>query len=146
MKTTVYADGACSPNPGVGGWGCILVSEDGTRRELSGYAPSSTNNQMELMAVIRALEAIEAGGDVTVVTDSQYVVNGMRDWMAGWVKRGWRTASGGVVLNKELWVRLNLAASAHTVTWQWVRGHSGHVENENADKLAVRARLERRTS
>jgi ribonuclease HI len=129
-----YTDGACSGNPGPGGWAAVIVN-DGEREEISGGAPATTNNRMELTAVIEALRRVPAGAPVTVVTDSQYVLKGMTSWVAGWRKRGWRTATGGPVLNQDLWEAL-AALVGSRVTWEWVRGHSGHRENERVDELA----------
>jgi len=133
----VYADGACRGNPGPGGWGAILRSR-GTERELFGGERATTNNRMELTAVIRALEALTRSCRVDVYTDSQYVQKGISEWIYSWKRRGWRTADKKPVKNEDLWRRLDELASAHAVEWHWVRGHSGHVENERADALANR--------
>ena len=133
-----YTDGACSGNPGPGGWGALLVARDGERvlkvRELKGGAPETTNNRMELMAAISALEALERPSAITVVTDSAYVKDGITKWIHGWKAKGW-TKKGGLK-NVELWQRLDAAAARHDVTWEWVKGHAGHPENERADELA----------
>ncbi|MEM9579308.1 MAG: ribonuclease HI [Pseudomonadota bacterium] len=135
-----YTDGACSGNPGPGGWGALLIARDGDtvlkERELNGGAPLTTNNQMELMAAIAALEALERPSTLTVVTDSTYVKNGVTGWIFGWKKNGWKTAAKKPVKNAELWQRLDAAAARHDVTWEWVKGHAGHPENERADELA----------
>lgn len=135
-----YTDGACSGNPGPGGWGAILIARDGDtvlkERELNGGAALTTNNQMELMAAISALEALERASAVTVVTDSSYVKDGITTWIHGWKKRGWKTAGKKPVKNEDLWKRLDAAQARHTVTWEWVKGHAGHPENERADELA----------
>ena len=135
-----YTDGACSGNPGPGGWGAILIAKDGEtvlkERELNGGAPQTTNNQMELMAAICALEALERSSTVTVVTDSSYVKDGITTWIHGWKKRGWKTAGKKPVKNEDLWKRLDAAQARHDVTWEWVKGHAGHPENERADELA----------
>ncbi len=135
-----YTDGACSGNPGPGGWGAILIARDGEtvlkEREMNGGAPETTNNQMELLAAISALEALERPAAVTVVTDSSYVKDGITSWIHGWKKRGWKTAGKKPVKNEELWKRLDAAAARHDVTWEWVKGHAGHPENERADELA----------
>lgn len=135
-----YTDGACSGNPGPGGWGVLLRAVDGEtilkERELSGGAAETTNNQMELMAAITALETLERPSEVTVVTDSAYVKNGVTGWIHGWKRNGWRTSSKKPVKNVELWQRLDAAQSRHQVTWEWVKGHAGHPENEKADELA----------
>ena len=133
----VYADGACRGNPGPGGWGAILRSR-GTERELFGGERETTNNRMELTAVIRALEALKRRCTVAVYTDSQYVQKGISEWIHSWKRRGWRTADKKPVKNEDLWRRLDELAREHSVEWHWVRGHSGHVENERADALANR--------
>ena len=135
-----YTDGACSGNPGPGGWGALLRAMDGDRvvkeRELKGGVAETTNNRMELLAAIHALEALERPSTITVVTDSAYVKNGITGWMFGWKKNGWKTASKKPVKNAELWQRLDEAQARHRVTWEWVKGHAGHPENERADELA----------
>jgi len=140
-----YTDGACSGNPGPGGWGALLVARDGDRvlkeRELSGGAPETTNNRMELMAAISALEALDRASAITVVTDSVYVKNGVTEWIHNWKRNGWRTAAKKPVKNAELWQRLEAAAAQHRVNWEWIKGHAGHTENEHADALA-RAAME----
>jgi len=131
----IYTDGACSGNPGPGGWGSVLLF-NGHRRELSGGAPGTTNNRMELQAVIGAMEALKRPCDVTIHTDSVYVMKGMMEWLPQWKKRNWRTAGKQAVKNVELWQRLEQVLSPHQVTWRWVKGHSGIPENERADELA----------
>ena len=135
-----YTDGACSGNPGPGGWGVLLRAMDGEtvlkERELSGGAGETTNNQMELMAAIVALETLERPSALTVVTDSTYVKNGVTGWIHGWKRNGWKTSSKKPVKNVELWQRLDEAQARHEVTWEWVKGHAGHRENEKADELA----------
>lgn len=139
-QVTAYTDGACSGNPGPGGWGAILEC-DGVAKELSGAAANTTNNRMELMAVIMALEALTESCAVTVVTDSAYVANAFKqNWLAKWQKNGWRTAAKKPVKNMELWQRLLAVSRRHQVKWQWVKGHAGHPQNERADALAVAAR------
>jgi ribonuclease HI len=133
----VYADGACKGNPGPGGWGVLLI-EGGRERELHGGEPATTNNRMELTAVIRALEALPHGSRVRLYTDSQYVQKGMKEWIHDWKRRGWRTADKKPVKNVDLWRRLDTLAAEHDVEWHWVRGHAGHAENERADALANR--------
>jgi ribonuclease HI len=135
----VFTDGACSGNPGPGGWGAILRSK-GTEKELSGGEKDTTNNRMEMMAVIAALEAITRPCNILITTDSQYVMKGMTEWLAGWKLKNWKTANKKPVKNADLWQRMELAAQQHKLDWQWVRGHQGHVENERADQLAVAAR------
>ncbi len=134
----IHTDGACSGNPGPGGWGAVMVW-NGHERTLSGFEPETTNNRMELLAVIRALEALKRPCSVRLVTDSQYVQKGIRDWLPGWKARGWKTASGGAVKNRDLWQALEAAAERHDIDWVWVRGHNGDVRNEQADALAREA-------
>lgn len=140
MDLVAYTDGACSGNPGPGGWGALLIARDGEteikRRELSGGASETTNNRMELTAAIEALNALERASTITVVTDSTYVRDGITKWMAGWERNGWKTAAKKPVKNAELWRALDAAQTRHTVTWEWVKGHAGHEENEIADQLA----------
>jgi len=136
-KVTLFTDGACSGNPGPGGWGAIL-SYEGRERELSGGEAATTNNRMELMAVIAGLEALKEPCEVTVVTDSQYVYNGMtKGWALGWRARGWHKADRSPALNPDLWERLLELAERHELRFEWVRGHNGHPENERCDRLAV---------
>ncbi len=136
----IFTDGACSGNPGPGGWGALLQARDGDavirERNLQGGAPETTNNRMELMAAIAALEALERPSLVTVVTDSAYVKSGITEWLANWKSRGWKTAAKKPVKNEDLWRRLEQAAARHQVHWRWVKGHAGHPENERADALA----------
>jgi ribonuclease HI len=134
-KVQLFTDGACSGNPGPGGWGVILRWND-TERELSGGEAMTTNNRMELMAVISGLSALKRACDVVVYTDSQYVQKGIGQWLAGWKARGWKTADNKPVKNQDLWERLDAVSSRHTVRWEWVKGHAGHPENERADALA----------
>lgn len=134
-RIQIYADGACKGNPGRGGWGVLIQHGDETR-ELHGGAPDTTNNRMELMAVIEGLASLAPGAEVHVVTDSQYVQKGISEWIHNWKRRGWRTADGSPVKNKDLWVRLDSEVGKHQVSWEWVRGHNGHPENERADELA----------
>jgi ribonuclease HI len=135
-----YTDGACSGNPGPGGWGVLLRAVEGEtvlkEREMKGGEACTTNNRMELMAAISALEALERPSAITVVTDSAYVKNGVTGWIHGWKRNGWKTAGRKPVKNAELWQRLDAAQARHDVTWEWVRGHAGHPENERADQLA----------
>jgi ribonuclease HI len=130
-----FTDGACSGNPGPGGWGAILRWR-GQEREISGGETQTTNNRMELMAAISALETLKRPTTVRIHTDSTYVKDGIQKWLPAWKKRGWKTADKKPVKNVDLWQRLEAAAGRHTVTWHWVRGHSGHPENERADALA----------
>jgi ribonuclease HI len=135
-----YTDGACSGNPGPGGWGVLMIArENGAvvkERELQGGEPLTTNNRMELLAAISALEALSRPSTLTIVTDSAYVKNGVTEWIHAWKRRNWRTAGGSPVKNVELWQRLEAAAARHQVTWRWIKGHAGHAENERADALA----------
>ena len=132
---TIYTDGACRGNPGPGGWGAILIS--GAReRELCGGEYATTNNRMELMAAIQALEALNKPCRVELHTDSQYLRTGITEWLAGWKARGWRTAAKAPVKNEDLWRRLDEARARHQVDWRWVKGHNGHPLNERADALA----------
>ena len=134
-SVVIYTDGACSGNPGPGGWGSILMY-NGHRKELSGGDGETTNNRMEMMAVIIALETLKRPCDVVVHTDSTYVMKGMTEWLAGWKSRGWKTAGKQPVKNVDLWERLDEAVNRHRVEWRWVKGHSGVPENERADELA----------
>ena len=131
----IHTDGACSGNPGPGGWGAILDWQ-GKRRELSGGEPLTTNNRMELMAAIVALETLKRPMRVILFTDSQYLRQGITEWIAGWRARGWRTADKKPVKNQDLWERLDAARRRHTVEWRWLKGHAGHELNERADELA----------
>ena len=131
----IFTDGACSGNPGPGGWGALLRMGK-TEKELKGGESETTNNRMELMAAIMALEALKRPCTVTLHTDSTYVKNGITDWIAKWKRNGWRTAAKKPVKNAELWQRLEEALGPHKVTWKWVKGHAGHPENERADQLA----------
>ena len=134
----IYTDGACSGNPGPGGWGAILVYGK-AERELHGGEKDTTNNRMELMAAIRALEALKGSCRVDLYTDSNYVKTGISQWLADWKRRGWKTADKKPVKNVDLWQRLEAAAEKHEVRWHWVRGHDGHEMNERADALARKA-------
>jgi ribonuclease HI len=139
----VFTDGACSGNPGPGGWGAIL-RYDGVEKELCGGEGGTTNNRMELMAAIQALEALKRPMTVRLYTDSEYVKNGITQWIKGWKTRGWKTADRKPVKNVDLWQRLDEAAQRHDIQFHWVRGHSGHPENERADELARRGLAEAR--
>ncbi|MEQ8845120.1 MAG: ribonuclease HI [Phycisphaerales bacterium] len=137
----MYTDGACSGNPGPGGWAFILRHPaSGQEKEGSGGEKATTNNRMELEAVIRGLEALSRPTRVELYSDSQYVLNGLESWMASWKKRGWKTASKQPVKNQDLWVRLDALMAQHELSFHWVRGHNDHPENERADRLAVAAR------
>lgn len=134
-----YTDGACSGNPGPGGWGAVLIARDGDvvvkERELKGGEAHTTNNRMELLAAINALETLSSPSRLTVVTDSSYVKDGITKWIYGWKAKGWKK-KGGEIKNIDLWQRLDEARARHDVTWEWVKGHAGHPENERADELA----------
>ena len=134
-KVTIYTDGACSGNPGPGGWGAILMSGP-HRKELSGGEATSTNNRMELMAAIAALEALKRPSSIDLYTDSKYLQDGITKWIQGWKRNGWKTADKKDVKNAELWQRLDKARAGHKIEWRWVKGHAGHPENERADELA----------
>jgi ribonuclease HI len=139
-EVEIFTDGACSGNPGPGGWGAILRYGD-HEKELNGWAKDTTNNRMELMAAIEALNALKRPMTVSLTTDSVYVKDGITKWLEGWKKKGWKTAAKKPVKNKELWEALDAAASKHNVTWKWIKGHAGHEDNERADALA-RAAIE----
>jgi ribonuclease HI len=146
LKTIeIFTDGACKGNPGPGGWGVILRMGR-HEKEMSGSDPQTTNNRMEMTAVIRALNALTEPCEATVCTDSRYVIDGMTKWVQGWQKKGWINASKQPVRNADLWHELIEACKRHKVSWHWVRGHDGHAENERADKLASDAALAARRS
>ena len=135
-----YTDGACSGNPGPGGWGVVLQAKSGLKiekqRELNGGAAETTNNRMELMAAISALSTLTQNSKITIVTDSVYVKDGVTKWISGWIKNGWLTAAKKPVKNEDLWKKLDSVQQQHDVIWEWVKGHAGHPENELADELA----------
>ena len=137
QKIEMYTDGACRGNPGPGGWG-VMLRFNGSVKELYGGEAQTTNNRMELMAAIRGLEALTKPCTVALTTDSQYVMKGITEWMDNWIQRGWKTAAKKPVKNVDLWQRLSAALETHQVEWHWVRGHTGHPENERADELANR--------
>ena len=137
-KVQIFTDGACKGNPGPGGWGAILRFQD-NEKEINGYKPLTTNNIMELMAVIESLKAISKPFEIEITTDSKYVKNGITSWIHNWKKNGWKTAAKKPVKNKELWIELDHLIQKHNVSWKWVKGHSGHIENERADELANEA-------
>ena len=142
MKTVqLITDGACIGNPGPGGWAAILRS-GGHTREMHGHAPQTTNNRMELTAAIEGLRALKGGCDVEVVTDSEYVKNGITTWIHGWKRNGWMTASKKPVVNQDLWTELDQLASMHKIRWTWTKGHAGHEDNNRCDELATRAARE----
>ena len=134
----VFTDGACLGNPGPGGWG-VLIIKNGARRELNGGEAETTNNRMEMLAAIRALEATAGAAAITLVTDSQYVKNGITSWIKGWKRNGWKNASKQPVKNRDLWEQLDALTQGRTVAWKWVKGHSGHAENDRVDELAREA-------
>ncbi len=142
-RVSIFTDGGCRGNPGPGGWGAYLVFGQ-HEKELYGYEEDTTNNRMELMAAIRALETLNRSCDVDLTTDSQYVRKGITEWMGAWKKRGWKTAAKKDVKNKDLWQRLDKAVNEHDIEWHWVKGHSGHPGNERADALANRAMDEKK--
>lgn len=137
-ETEIFTDGACRGNPGPGGWG-VLLRYSGHEKTLHGAEPLTTNNRMELMAAIQGLESLKRSCQIRVVTDSQYVQKGITEWLSNWKRRGWKTAAKKPVKNADLWERLDTAASRHDIRWEWVKGHSGHPENERADLLANQA-------
>lgn len=141
MLVEIFTDGACKGNPGPGGWGAVIRS-GGREKELSGGEPLTTNNRMELLAAIRALEALKRPCEVTLWTDSVYVRDGITKWIHGWRRNGWKTADKKPVKNAELWQALLDAAAPHKIDWRWVKGHAGHPENERADKLACDAAMQ----
>jgi ribonuclease HI len=136
----IFTDGACSPNPGPGGWGAMLRYGK-TEKELSGYAPWTTNNRMELMAVVEAIRALTRPCHLVIHTDSRYLKDGITSWIRKWKGNGWKTSSGAPVKNKDLWLALDEASRPHTIDWNWVKGHAGHPENERCDELARSAIL-----
>lgn len=137
-RVTMHSDGACRGNPGPGGWGALL-DFNGARKELFGYEPNTTNNRMELMAVIQGLKALTRSCQVELYTDSTYVLKGMTEWIEGWKKRGWKNAAKKAVKNADLWQLLDEQCNQHQINWHWVKGHSGDRGNEKADELANRA-------
>lgn len=134
-QVTIYTDGACSGNPGPGGWGAVLIY-GGSEKEMNGGEAATTNNRMEMMAAIMSLESLKERCEVLLHTDSKYVMDGLTQWMPNWKKRGWKTADGKPVKNVDLWQRLDAAAQRHAVKWTWVKGHAGNAMNERADALA----------
>ncbi|MFC3078898.1 ribonuclease HI [Phenylobacterium terrae] len=144
-KVVIYTDGACSGNPGPGGWGAVMMWGD-TVKEIYGGEPVTTNNRMELMAAIQALETLKRPCKVELHTDSQYVKNGITQWMPAWKARGWKTAAKDPVKNEDLWKRLDAARLRHEVDWRWIKGHAGHEHNERADALARRGITELRNA
>jgi ribonuclease HI len=138
MHVELYTDGACSGNPGPGGWGALLRWK-GHEKEISGFEPDTTNNRMELMAVIQGLKLLKKKCSVTVYTDSKYVLQGASEWLEGWKEKNWVKADKKPVINKDLWIELDMQLQHHHIIWEWVKGHSGHPENDRVDALAVKA-------
>jgi len=136
MKIIVYTDGACSGNPGIGGWGAVIIVKDNKPIHLSGGSNLTTNNQMELMAAIKVLEYFKESKEIDIFTDSKYLMNGIESWIKNWKQNGWKTAAKKPVKNKELWERLDMLINNHSIEWKWVKGHAGNVNNEMADFLA----------
>ena len=134
----IFTDGACKGNPGIGGWGAILEYGN-SKKEIKGFSKNTTNNIMELTAVIKALECLNRKCKITITTDSNYVKNGITEWIKSWKINGWKTSKKSVVKNKELWVKLDNLVAKHEINWKWIKGHSGHPQNERADQLANEA-------
>jgi len=139
MKYTIYTDGACSGNPGPGGWGVVIFDQDKKQKNISGNAKNTTNNRMELMAPIMALKKIKSKSEVTIFTDSTYVKNGITEWIKKWEKNGWKSANKKPVKNKDLWIKLNDLCKKYKIDWKWIKGHSNNEYNDLADDLATRA-------
>jgi len=139
MKYTIYTDGACSGNPGPGGWGAVIFDQDKKQKNISGNAKNTTNNRMELMAPIMALKKIKSKSEVTIFTDSTYVKNGITEWIKKWKKNGWKSANKKPVKNKDLWIKLNDLCKKYKIDWKWIKGHSNNEYNDLADDLATRA-------
>ena len=133
---TIYTDGACSGNPGVGGWGVVIIKDDKNETFLNGGDNETTNNKMELTAAIEALKYFQSKKDITLITDSKYVKDGIQSWIQNWKKNGWKTTAKKPVKNKELWIELDVLIARHNITWEWVKGHAGNKHNEKADYLA----------
>lgn len=139
-KVEIYTDGGAEPNPGTGGWGAVMLHPaTGTERELSGGALDTTNNRMEMTAAIQALESLKGPCKIDVYTDSQYLRQGITQWLPNWVKKGWKKSGGGKVKNQDLWQKLQVATERHEISWHWVKGHAGHEYNERCDALATEA-------
>ena len=136
--TTIYTDGACSGNPGVGGWGVVIIEDNKNEFFLNGGDKNTTNNKMELTAAIKALKTFEKKSTITLITDSKYVKDGIQSWIQNWKKNGWKTAAKKPVKNKELWIELDHLIAKHEISWEWVKGHAGEKYNEKADCLARR--------
>jgi len=148
MKVEIFTDGACKGNPGPGGWGALLRYGK-KEKEINGFFPETTNNIMEITAVIKALEALKLPSKIILTTDSTYVKNGITTWINNWKANGWKTSNKKAVKNKDLWIKLDNLIKEHEITWKWVKGHSGHLENERADILAnqaIEAKLQKKTN
>ena len=139
MKYKIYTDGACSGNPGPGGWGAVIFDQDSKQKNISGSEKNTTNNRMELLAAIMSLKKIKTNSEVVIFTDSTYVKNGITEWMKNWKKNGWKNSSKKLVKNKDLWIKLDKLCEAHSVSWKWVKGHSTNEFNNLADELATKA-------
>ena len=139
MKYKIYTDGACSGNPGPGGWGAVIFDQDDKQKNISGSEKNTTNNRMELLAAIMSLKKIKSNSEVVIFTDSTYVKNGITEWMKNWKKNGWKNSSKKPVKNKDLWVKLDKLCEANSVSWKWVKGHSINKFNNLADELATKA-------
>ena len=139
MKYKIYTDGACSGNPGPGGWGAVILDQDDKQKNISGSEKNTTNNRMELLAAIMSLKKIKSNSEVVIFTDSTYVKNGITEWMKNWKKNGWKNSNKKPVKNKDLWVKLDKLCEANNVTWKWVKGHSTNEFNNLADELATNA-------
>ena len=139
MKYKIYTDGACSGNPGPGGWGAVILDQDDKQKNISGSEKNTTNNRMELLAAIMSLKKIKTNSEVVIFTDSTYVKNGITEWMKNWKKNGWKNSSKKPVKNKDLWEKLDKLCEANSVSWKWVKGHSTNEFNNLADELATRA-------
>ena len=139
MKYKIYTDGACSGNPGPGGWGAVIFDQDDKQKNISGSEKNTTNNRMELLAAIMSLKKIKSNSEVVIFTDSTYVKNGITEWMKNWKKNGWKNSNKKPVKNKDLWVKLDKLCEANNVSWKWVKGHSTNEFNNLADELATKA-------
>ena len=139
MKYKIYTDGACSGNPGPGGWGAVILDQDDKQKNISGSEKNTTNNRMELLAAIMSLKKIKTNSEVVIFTDSIYVKNGITEWMKNWKKNGWKNSNKKTVKNKDLWVKLDKLCEANNVSWKWVKGHSTNEFNNLADELATKA-------
>ena len=139
MKYIIYTDGACSGNPGPGGWGAVIIDKDKNQKNISGKVKDTTNNRMELMAAIMALKKVKSNSEIIIYTDSIYVKNGITSWIKEWKKNGWKNRNKKIVKNKDLWIKLNNLCQTSAITWKWVKGHSSNKYNNLADELATQA-------